>query len=72
MSKQLKLSDTVQAARPSHSVRPKSRLTESGTDLVTIFRCFLSFQIVVTTRNTIVFKIKFSRPKTAKKQPSDS
>ncbi len=49
--------------RPGHSVRPKIRLTESGIDLITILRCFLSFKTVVMSRNIIVFKIKFSRPK---------
>jgi hypothetical protein len=28
---------------PGHSVRPKIRLMASGTDLITILRCFLSF-----------------------------
>jgi hypothetical protein len=51
------------AVRPGHSVRPKNRLTESGTDLITILRCFLSFKTVVTSRNIIVFKIKISLPK---------
>ncbi len=49
--------------RPGHSVQPKIRLTESGTDLITILRCFLSYKTVVTPRNIIVFKINFSRPK---------
>ncbi len=49
--------------RPGRSVRPKIRLTRSGIDLTTILRCFLSFKTVVTSRNIIVFKIKFSRPK---------
>jgi hypothetical protein len=46
-----------------HSVRPKTRLTESGTDrdLITILRCFL--KTVVTSQNVIVFKIKKSGPK---------
>ncbi len=51
--------------RPGHSVRPKIRLTESGTDLITILRCFLSFKTVCTTRNIIVFKIFFRQKKTA-------
>ncbi len=50
--------------RPCHWVRPKIRLTESGTDLITILRCFLSFKTVVMSRNIIAFKIKFPRPKT--------
>jgi hypothetical protein len=49
--------------RPGHSARSKIRLTGSGTDLITILRCFLSFKTVVTSRNIIVFKIKFSRKK---------
>jgi hypothetical protein len=49
--------------RPGHSAQPEIRLTASGTDLITILRCFLSFKTVVTSRNIIVFKIKFSRPK---------
>jgi hypothetical protein len=53
------------AARPIHSVRPKIRLTASGTDLLTILRCFLSFRTVVTSRNIIMFKIKFPGQKTA-------
>ncbi len=50
--------------RPGLSVRPKIRLPESGTDLITMLRCFLSFKTVVTSRNIMAFKIKFSRPKT--------
>ncbi len=46
--------------RPGHSVRPKIRLTESGTDLITILRCFLSFKTALTSRNIIVFNIFFS------------
>ncbi len=34
-----------------------TKITESGTDLNTILRCFLSFKTVVTSRNIIVFKI---------------
>ncbi len=49
--------------RPSHSVRPKNRLTASGNDLISILRCFLSFKTVVTSRNIIVFKIQTSGPK---------
>ncbi len=49
--------------RLKHSARPKIRLTESGTDLITILRCFLSFKLVITSRNIIVFKIKLSLPK---------
>jgi hypothetical protein len=33
---------------PGLSVRPKLRLTESATDLITILRCALSFKTVVT------------------------
>jgi hypothetical protein len=51
------------AARPIHSVQPKIRLTASGTDLITILRCFLSLKTVVTSRNIIVFKIKKFLPK---------
>ncbi len=52
------------AVRPGHSVlTPKIRLTESGTDLNTILRCFLSFKTVVTSQNVIVFKIKKSGKK---------
>jgi hypothetical protein len=29
------------AKRPGHSVRPKIRLAESGTDLITVSKCFL-------------------------------
>jgi hypothetical protein len=36
------------AVRPGHMFWPKLRLTESGTDLFTILRCFLSFKTVVT------------------------
>ncbi len=46
-------------------VQLKIRATESGTDLITISRCFLSFKTVITSRNIIVFKIFFSRKKTA-------
>ncbi len=48
--------------RPRHSVRPNIRLTGTGTDLITILRCVLSFKTVVTSRIIIVFKIKISRP----------
>ncbi len=52
-----------EAVRPSHLVRPKIRLAESGTDLITILRCFLSFKTVFSTsQNIIVFKINFSLP----------
>ena len=51
------------AVRPGQSVRSKKGLTESWIDLTTILRCFLSFKTVVTSRNILVFKIKFSRPK---------
>jgi hypothetical protein len=51
------------AVRSGLSVRPKIRLTESGTDQITILRCFLSFKTVVMSRNSIVFKIKISLPK---------
>ncbi len=47
------------AARPGHSARPKIRAIASGTDLITILRCFLSFKTVFTSPNIIVFKIKF-------------
>jgi hypothetical protein len=50
-------------ARPGHSVQPKIRVTESGTDQITILRCFLSFKTVVISQNSIVFKIKCSHPK---------
>ncbi len=48
-----------------HGVKqwPKIRLTETGTDLITILRCVLSFKTVVISRNIIVFKIKISWPK---------
>jgi hypothetical protein len=49
--------------RPGRLVRSKNRLTESGTDLNTILRCFRSFKKVVTSQNVIVFKISFPRPK---------
>ncbi len=49
--------------KPGHSVLPKIRLTASGTDLITILRCFLAFKTVLTSRNIIAFKIKISRPK---------
>ncbi len=49
--------------RPSHSVRPKIRLTASGNDLITILRCFLSFKAVVTARNINFFKTINSLPK---------
>ncbi len=45
--------------RPCHSAQPEIRLIESGTDLITILRCFLSFETLVTSRNIIVFKKKF-------------
>ena len=48
---------------PGRSDRSKKRIIESGTDLNTILRCFLSFKTVVTSRNILVFKIFFSRPK---------
>ncbi len=51
--------------RPGHSVRPKIRLTEFGTDLITILRCLLSFKTVVTIRNIIVFKKNIPGQKTA-------
>ncbi len=43
--------------------QPEIRLIESGTDLITILRCFLSIKTVVTSRNIIIFKIFFSGPK---------
>jgi hypothetical protein len=49
--------------RPDRSVRSKKRLTESGTDLNPISRCFLSFKTVVTSRNILVFKINLPLPK---------
>jgi hypothetical protein len=49
--------------RPCHLIQPKIRLTEYETDLITILRCFLLFQTVVTSRNIIAFKIKFSLQK---------
>jgi hypothetical protein len=49
--------------RPWHSIQPKIRLTEHVTDLITMLRCFLSFNTVVMSRNIMVFKIKISRPK---------
>ncbi len=51
--------------RPGRSVRSKKRLTEPGTDLNTILRCFLSFKTFVTSQNIIVFKIIFPGPKMA-------
>ncbi len=58
-----------EAVRPGHSVRPKTRLTESETDQSdpsTILRCFLSFKTVVTSRNIKVFQDKkFPFQKTA-------
>ncbi len=51
--------------RPGHLVQPKIRLTETGTDLITILRCVLLFKTVVISRNIIVFKIKISLPKRA-------
>ena len=65
MSHQLEWMSAFKAERTRHSVRHKFRLTESGTDLITIERCFLSFKTVVTSRNIIVFKINLSMPKTA-------
>ncbi len=47
--------------RPGRSVRPKIRLTEYGPDLISILRCFLSFETVLTTRNIIVFKTSRAR-----------
>jgi hypothetical protein len=55
-----------EAVRPGHSVRPKIRLTESGTDLITILRCIPSFKTVLTSRNIIVFKIFFRHPSLAR------
>jgi hypothetical protein len=52
------------AVKPSHSVQLKLRLTESGTDLITILSCFLSFKTVATSRNIIVFKTHFPCRKT--------
>ncbi len=40
------------AVRPCHSVRRKIRLTESGTDLITILKYFLSFKTVVTSQTS--------------------
>ncbi len=52
------------AVRPGHSARLKIRLTEAGTDLIIIFLwCSLSLKTVLTSRNIIVFKIKFPLPK---------
>jgi hypothetical protein len=58
----------VTVVRPRHSVwLPKIRLTASGTDLITILRCFLLFKAVVASQNIIlVSKKKFQ----AKIQPS--
>ncbi len=49
--------------RPGRSVQSKKRLTGSGTDLNTVLRCFLLFKTVVTSRNILVFKTYFPRPK---------
>ncbi len=45
------------AMRPCHSVRLKIRPAESGTDLITNLRWFLSFKLLL---NIIIFKIFFS------------
>jgi hypothetical protein len=64
MSQQVDLLSAVQSGEARHSVRPNIRLTEAGTDLITILMWFLSFKTVLTSRNIIVFKIKFPLPKT--------
>jgi hypothetical protein len=46
--------------RPGRFNRSNKRKTESGTDLNTILRCFISLKTVVTSRNNLVFKIKIS------------
>ncbi len=48
---------------PDLLVQPKIRLTDSGTNLLTILTCFLSFKTVVTSQDIIVFKINFSLQK---------
>jgi hypothetical protein len=40
--------------------------------MITILRCFLSFSRVVTSRNSIVFRIKFSRKKNDHLSPASS
>ncbi len=42
--------------------RPKFRLTESWDDLIPILRCFLLFQIVISSRKHHSFQIYFSWP----------
>ncbi len=37
------------AVRPGHSVLPNIRLTEAGTDLITILMCSLLFKTVLTS-----------------------
>ncbi len=49
--------------KPCHFVLSEIRLTVSGTNLIAISRCFLSFRIVITSQTLIVFMIKCSRPK---------
>ena len=52
----------VKLSGPVDRIGQKKKI-ESGTDLNTILRCFLSFKTAVTSRNILVFKIFFSRPK---------
>jgi hypothetical protein len=59
MSQQLSCWARCKVVRPGNLVWPKIRLTASVTDLITILRCFLSFKTVTTSRDIVVFKIKF-------------
>jgi hypothetical protein len=53
------------AVKPKPSAGPKVRLTDSGTDLITILRCYHLFKTVGMSQKIIVFKIKNFLPKTA-------
>ncbi len=58
-----KLNGQCKAVRPCPSDQSKKRITESGSDLNTILRCFLLFKTVVESLNILVFKIIFPLPK---------
>ncbi len=55
----------VKLSGPVDRIGLKTKITESGTDLNTILRYFLSFRTVVTSRNIIAFKIFFPGRKIA-------
>jgi hypothetical protein len=71
MSQQLRIEVP---ARPGAPVRSKRILHESRTVQIPIFRCFLSFAVVVKTRNQMAFKTQYitnSRHKLTRTKSTD-